>query len=508
MVATQPLAVVRSVAPSPRPLIGAAAVVGAAAAVISAAGSWIPSLWGDEAASLLSARRPLGSLFAMLTHVDAVHGLSYIALHFWIRVFGSSAFSIRVPSAVAIGICAAAVVVLCGRFGSLRFAVVAGAVAAVLPRLTYAGGEARAYAWDAAIAAVLCVVVAEILVRDRPSRRWWIAYGAVLAVGVYTFLYLALMAAAVGVAVLLTRRELLRSWAVASAAGIAAASPVLVLGLLERNQISYLAHRDEATPSSLLVSMWFGSIPFAVVAWTLIVVAGVGWAVDVRQALRLNRPLPRLESLAFAWLIVPVGMLLLMNIVSPGFTARYGTFAAPAAAVLIALGVRRLVRATRRAGVTRPWVAVAAAAALGATVIPVWVAQRQPYAQNQSDWNQIAAAIHAHARRGDAIVFDEGVRPSRRTRLAMDTDPQPFAAVRDVTLAVPYARESTWHSTAYTVAQAAARGRFDGVGRVWVVEYSTGGLVDTWGITDLRALGYRRTETLVEHRSVIALYER
>ncbi|MBN9180093.1 MAG: hypothetical protein J0J00_06015, partial [Microbacterium sp.] len=132
MVTTQPLAVVRSVAPSPRPLIGAAAVVGAAAAVISAAGSWIPSLWGDEAASLLSARRPLGSLFAMLTHVDAVHGLSYIALHFWIRVFGSSAFSIRVPSALAIGVCAAAVVVLCGRFGSLRFAVVAGAVAPVL----------------------------------------------------------------------------------------------------------------------------------------------------------------------------------------------------------------------------------------------------------------------------------------------------------------------------------------------------------------------------------------
>ena len=34
-----------------------AAVVGSASAAVALAGSWIPSLWGDEAASIMSAQR-------------------------------------------------------------------------------------------------------------------------------------------------------------------------------------------------------------------------------------------------------------------------------------------------------------------------------------------------------------------------------------------------------------------------------------------------------------------
>lgn len=46
--------------------------------------SWIPSFWGDEAASVISANRPLDSLLEMLGHVDAVHGVYYFALHAWV----------------------------------------------------------------------------------------------------------------------------------------------------------------------------------------------------------------------------------------------------------------------------------------------------------------------------------------------------------------------------------------------------------------------------------------
>ena len=94
----------------PRRLGVWAAVVGVLAVAASAAGSWIPSLWGDEAASLMSATRPLGSLWHMLSYVDAVHGLYYLGLHGWIDVFGPSPFSIRFPSALAIGVCTTAVV--------------------------------------------------------------------------------------------------------------------------------------------------------------------------------------------------------------------------------------------------------------------------------------------------------------------------------------------------------------------------------------------------------------
>src|SRR6185312_5693405 len=80
-------------------LLGSSALpavsLGLITTVIVAIGSWIPSLWGDEAASVLSAERPLPSLFRMLGHVDAVHGTYYFLLHFWVALFGASPFSVR-----------------------------------------------------------------------------------------------------------------------------------------------------------------------------------------------------------------------------------------------------------------------------------------------------------------------------------------------------------------------------------------------------------------------------
>ena len=72
-----------------------ALTLGLAATVLCAACSWVPSLWGDEAATLLSAKRPVGSLLGMLTHVDAVHGLYYLVIHGWIRLAGESPFALR-----------------------------------------------------------------------------------------------------------------------------------------------------------------------------------------------------------------------------------------------------------------------------------------------------------------------------------------------------------------------------------------------------------------------------
>ena len=60
--------------------------LGTLATVVSLLGSWIPSLWGDEAASAMSAQRSIPSLFRMLGHVDAVHGTYYLGLHAWVQV--------------------------------------------------------------------------------------------------------------------------------------------------------------------------------------------------------------------------------------------------------------------------------------------------------------------------------------------------------------------------------------------------------------------------------------
>lgn len=482
-----------------RPLRWAAVAIAFIAAAISATGSWIPSLWGDEAASVLSAMRPPESLVAMLGHVDAVHGVYYFGLQLWVDLFGAEPFAVRLPSAIAVGFAAGAVTWIAGRFGSLRFAVVAGMLAAILPRLTYAGEEARAYAFDAALATLLCVVVVEIMRRDAPSRRRWVAYAVVLTVGIYVFLYLALMIVVIGLALLIDprARSQLTRWAIASAAALVAASPVILLAIAQRQQIAFLEHRDRVTPRAILVSMWFGAVPFAILAWALILIAVIGL---VRRSAAPHRIGGSLEVLALLWLVVPMGILIAAHPVIAVYTPRYGTLSAPAAALLMACGVRRLARPR--------WAAASALALVVVLATPVWVGQREPWAKNRSDWNDIAATIDTMARPGDGIVFDDSVRPSRRPRLAMDTDPEEFAAVSDLTLKTSYADRASWHSSDYTVAEAAGLGRFSGVDRVWVVEYVRGGQEGTYGIADLEALGYRQADSIRLHSSVVLLFTR
>ncbi len=78
----------------------------------------------------------------------------------------------------------------------------------------------------------------------------------------------------------------------------------------------------------------------------------------------------------------------------------------------------------------------------------------------------------------------------------------------DLLLKTPYQRSYTWYDQTYGIPRAAGMGRFDGVDRVWVVELSFKGVEDTWGLSDLRALGYHETRRVVGAGSVILLYER
>ena len=86
--------------------------------VLSAAGSWNASLWTDEAATISAARRSLPELWAMVQNIDAVHGLYYLSMDFWVGLTGESAFLLRVPSALAIAVAAAGVVLWPAHWGA------------------------------------------------------------------------------------------------------------------------------------------------------------------------------------------------------------------------------------------------------------------------------------------------------------------------------------------------------------------------------------------------------
>lgn len=262
-----------------------ALVLGALATAISAAGSWIPSLWGDEAASVLSAQRSLPSLFRMLGNVDAVHGTYYFFLHFWVQVFGASPFSVRFPSAIAVGVAVAGIVVLGSRLADTRVGVLAGIVAVVLPRITYMGEEARGYAMSAAGVVWLTILLVHIVGLDRPRKRLWVLYAVGLAACGYIFLFSLLIVVAHAVVVLPGRRRAsLRPWIKAAVGGVVLAGPVIGFGISESGQIAFLAHRDSTNIRTILVTQWFGNDLLALVAWALIITAIAVWGVTSYRA--------------------------------------------------------------------------------------------------------------------------------------------------------------------------------------------------------------------------------
>ncbi|MET4704120.1 glycosyltransferase family 39 protein [Frigoribacterium sp. UYMn621] len=481
--------------------------LGAVATAVSAWGSWIPSLWGDEAASVLSAERSLPSLFRMLGSVDAVHGTYYFFLHFWVQAFGASPFSVRFPSAIAVGIAVAGVVVIGSRLGGIRVAVFAGIIALMLPRITYMGEEARGYAMSTAAVVWLTILLLHIVGRDRPEKRLWVVYAVGLAACGYLFLFSLLIIVAHAVVVLSQRRPaILRAWARATLGGILLAGPVIGFGIAESGQIAFLANRDSTNIRTLVVTQWFGNNLLATLAWILIAAAIAVWAVASRR----NRDwfdgadpdptsgarTPALVPLAATWLLGPPAILLAANSVHAVYSSRYLSFAVPGAALLIGWLLARL--RPRILGIVLLAVVVSASSIS-------YLSERTPFAKNNSDWAQIAQTIKAHAQPGQGILFDEGSRPSRATRLAMRTYPAPFTGLTDIALKTPWYDTSNWHDAVVPTTTVASR--LDSVYRstktVWLVEYRLPGKeAATYGRSMLAAQGFVVVAEYPQHTSV------
>jgi mannosyltransferase len=482
------------------PVVIAAVGIGVATFILSVIGSWIPSLWGDEVTSVMSAERPLPTLFVMLGHIDAVHGTYYLFLHFWVDVFGSSPFSVRFPSAIATGIAASGVVVLGRRLATIRTGIIAGIIFALLPRTTYMGEEARGYAMSAACAVWLSILLVHLLQTRDVRRAWWIVYAIGIALCAYVFLFSLLLLIAHAVIVVAMRRPgLFRTWVEAVASGLALALPVIVYGVAERGQIAFLADRTAATLGSVAVGQWFTNTACAVAGWVLIAAAiavpGIVWLRGGRSW-TLHRP--SLVVLAAVWGLAPTGILLSINAVHAIYSSRYLSFCVPAIALLIGSLLGRL----------QPrWLSVGLVLALGATASSSYLHDRTPYAKNSSDWAADAAVVQSHALPGQGILFDESTKPSKRMRLAMRGYPAAFEGLKDIGLKTPWFERTTWSDAAEPLS--AVLPRLDNIKTVWVIEYrAANAQADTYDLATLQSQGFTELHRYREYRSDVVEYRR
>ncbi|NII42211.1 mannosyltransferase [Curtobacterium flaccumfaciens] len=421
------------------------AVLGAAAVLV---GSWVPSAWADEGATMSGARRTLPELWRMVHEVDGVHGLYYAFLHLWFTVVPYSPFTLRLPSAVAIGVAAGLTVLLTGRLAGRSTALVAGILTCCVPRLTFAGIEGRSSAFSVVTAVGLTLVFVVAVERTTARRRrawaWWTAYGALAVLAGLLFVYtdLVVIAHAVTVAVWLLRRgrtSMLRAALSFATAAVLAALALVPFVLMVSGQTGQLSWMGPFTlgpelAGRILIGQWFAgtgtwaAVPFVLMALGVVATTGLP---RLPSTPRLHDRIGAVE-VALPVVVVPTVVVVLVSLlVRPLYDPRYLTFCAPFVAMLVALALT---------SVPWRWVTLTAVVVLVALVVPIAVGQRGPTAKDGSTWAS-AADVVATGRRAEAPGTRDGIwygplprHVTRTTEFVAAAYPTAFAGMHDLTL--------------------------------------------------------------------------
>jgi mannosyltransferase len=317
-----------------------------------------PSYSRDEAATLSAVRRPLGSLFDMLGHIDAVHGAYYVVLLPFVRLFDAGEMVTRMPSAVGMAVAAAAVFGLGQRLVSTRVGLAASLVFALVPAISYYGQTARPYGLAAGLAAIASYLLVRAMHAAESGQRvrgWMIAYGVSIGVLGYIHLFgLLVLAAHIFPAVRTwwrnrrTKRggrlsvgwRFAVGWLIAGFLGLASVEPIIQFGSEQRGVSMDWAKAPWLSSVGGLSSL-VGPLPMAVVAGAAILCSIAVCAVLGRPRLRAAWPAD-LVVLCVPWVVMPPAILIIASTFTPLYVFRYVVFCIPAAALLVGAGLAAL----------------------------------------------------------------------------------------------------------------------------------------------------------------------
>ncbi len=398
--------------------------VGAFAVVVSGAAAGRPSLWFDEGATIsASASRSVPQLWHLLRYIDAVHGLYYLLMHGWFAVFPPTEFWSRAPGCLAVGMAAAGVVVLVKQFSRRSIAACAGVVFAILPRVTWAGIEARSYALTALAAVWLTVLLVTSI---RRNGRWlWLLYALALILSILLNIYLVLLVPVyVVIAPILGQRKAVLGCVAYSAAALGFMTPFMMFAHGQRIQVAWISPPSWHSVIDVAQHQFFdNSVPFAVLVAVIIVAA-----LAVRLTGRWESPgnTGQLLMVCAAWIVVPTVVSLVYSaITDPLYRPRYLSFTAPAMAIVLAVCIVAVARQPRPIAVVLIMLAVAA--------FPNYLlSQRQPYAKEGWDYSRVADVISEHAASGDCLLVDNARWAPGPARALVGSRPAAFGPLVDV----------------------------------------------------------------------------
>lgn len=293
------------------------------------------SVWFDEAYSIIIAKQPAAQL-VHLTALDTHPPLYYLMLKGWASVFGWGELALRSLSVLITGIAVFVGALLARRMFGARIAVMALPFVVLAPFLLRFGFEIRMYA----LASLVGILATYVLVRARQTkvgkdqRNLYIVYAVLIALGMYTLYYMALLwIAHVVWLVWLTLREkkslVKQPWLLAYVASIVLFLPWLPAFISQIGNGALAAISQPMTVDNLvgLASFQFLYQPvwqldgFAtlLIIGTIIVVGYV-----IRQGfLTVSRQERSYLALLAMYFAVPVVILTLISLFRPMYVERY-----------------------------------------------------------------------------------------------------------------------------------------------------------------------------------------
>jgi mannosyltransferase len=314
------------------------------------------------------------------------------------------------------------------------------------------------------------------------ALRFPSAVGMAVAAGVTAALGRRLVSARAGLAAgLVFAAPPVRGWLAASAAAVAVASPVIVISVGQRGEVSWLKRLDAAEVAS--THQLLGPPALAVLV-LLVIVATLAFCAR-RGRLAADMP-SRLLALSLPWLLLPPTVLLAATAIHPVYALRYIMFCVPAAALLAGAGLASLGWAGGAAGLAL----IVLAALPGQT-------EDRRVSSHSEDLRQLSHLVATHSRPGGALLF-----PRLSDREFEAAYPAPYRPLRDVTLAQTPTQSATLLGTPATAQ--IIRHRLTGVDRLWVIE--TGN--ERGKVPLLNGLGFRVADRWTVSGIWLVLYTR
>ncbi len=336
---------------------------------------------------------PLDDLLRMVAEVDAVDTVYYVFMYGWVRVFGDSETSLRIPSLLVMTATAGLVAILGRRLASYRAGLFAGLAFAVIPAVSRYAQEARAYAF------VMLLAVVATLLLDRICRppnivghRWklYLGYAAVVTGLGYLHVLSLLLIPAHGVVILIESRKrgwkFIARWVAAVLVGLVPLIPMVWMA-------AHQQHSQNWIPESHFRDL-FIRLPEKLTA-----VGTVSGMLFALAALQVSRR--RSSVMLLSWLIAPPLLLFVVSRFTELFWFRYLLFIVPALALLAGLTLARI----------RILPAVATLLALFALGW-YWHPYYRTPSGHEHDTRGVGQVITQNFRPGDAIAYAYGPEES------------------------------------------------------------------------------------------------